>query len=178
MITHPSITPPRQTRTLRWTGTTCAHSQTRKWDPGFDLSVTHATRSQGLVTTVKSEHALIPAMDNAVKRRGASCLAHPNYPRMSPAPPSGARLHILVARIDQKKPLSITEESLFFVCKAKQSKELNSPPELPNLWAAVIGVELNKDATSNPLLFLLLHTPPQLTPCNCVHPALSRGKLG
>lgn len=42
----------------------------------FDLSVTHASHSQGLVTTVKSEHAFIPAMANAVNCRAASWLPH------------------------------------------------------------------------------------------------------
>lgn len=55
----------------------CAHTQTRKRGPRVDLSLTHASHSQGLVTTSKSEHAFIPAMANAVNCRAASPLTHP-----------------------------------------------------------------------------------------------------
>lgn len=45
-----------------------AHSDTQVQSLFFGLSVTHASHSQGLVTTVKSECAFIPAMTNVVNR--------------------------------------------------------------------------------------------------------------
>lgn len=68
---HPSHIPGTYTEV-----STLSHTQTHKWGARFDLSVTHAPHSQGLVTTVKSEPAFIPAMANAVSCRAASWLTH------------------------------------------------------------------------------------------------------
>lgn len=44
-------------------------ADTHKKGPGLDLSLTHASHIQRLVTTVKSEHVAISAVANAVSRQ-------------------------------------------------------------------------------------------------------------
>lgn len=52
--------------------------------PGLNLSLTHASHIQRVVTTVKSEHATMTAVANAVSRTAASQLTRPEHLQLSP----------------------------------------------------------------------------------------------
>lgn len=120
--------------------------------PGLNLSLTHASHIQRLVTTVKSEHVAISAVANAVSRAAAAAGASRAPPIIPP--------RLICAELSRRVPVS-------WKFQIKRIEPSISTPVLQE-WISI------KTRALPPPPHVTLSHPPR----NCVHQALSHGKLG